>query len=357
MDLIELRQALRRGWYVGLLVAALVGVVGFVALGPGDDRPRARTTLVVTPRAERFQTVSPGVLRIVLPNVLVVARSADLREEAAEIVELAAPDVLDATVRVEGGFLPESGVLTITVASRSGAAATAWSAAIGEALEDRYDDDEYLEVSVLDRATSASPPPPAQRAVDLAGVTLVALFAGLLSVFALQRLRDSGDIVGRVRRGGLRVIGELVIPGRGSRPVFRGDDGARRLALGLAGAPGVTAGARFVVVSADTRPAVAVVDALRAGLEGVGLDQRHKVVLGPELGDLANLHHEVLEGGVIVPVLDRRQRIDEFVRGVHAIVDSGVHVPGVVVVGRRLVDRGRAIGAVRDRTGEEAAAT
>jgi hypothetical protein len=335
MDLIELRQALRR-WRVHAIAAVLVvGALALLALGPAENRFESSTTLLVTPRAERFETASPGILRIVLPNVLVVARSRGLHDEVApELGKLG-----DADVETDGTFVPDSGVLVLTARSSSADAAVAWSAALADGVVERYRDDDYLVVSVLDPAQDAHRPGPFDRAVDLAGIGLLALFAAILTVFTMQRVHESSDLAGRLRNDGLRVLGELVVYGRSSRPVFKHDQQASRLAMSLSSAPGVADRDRFVIISTGTRPSVAVVDAIRAGLQQVGLQRMHKVVLGPELDDLATLRQETYGGGRCIVVLDSNQRVDQLVRDVEELVAADVPVIGVVVIRRRMLLR------------------
>jgi hypothetical protein len=104
-------------------------------------------------------------------------------------------------------------------------------------------------------------------------------------------------------------------------------------------APGVTDRDRFVIVSTGTRPSVAVVDAIRAGLQQVGLQRLHKVVLGPELDDLATLRRETYGGGRCIVVLDSHQRVVQLVRDVEELIDAEVPVLGVVVIRRRILAR------------------
>jgi hypothetical protein len=333
VDLIELRQALRRGWVFGVVAMLLVGIAGTLALGPAESRFAARSTLVVTPRAEVFESVSTGVLRVVLPNVLVVARSANLEEDARA---RAAGSARDTEVETEATFVRDSGVLTLTTRSPDHDAAIAWNLAISAELVERYEADPYLIVDALDEATSAAIPGVVERNIDLIGVAILALFAGILAIFTAQRLRESGDIVARIRGGGLRVLGEVAVRRRGaSRVMTTGDEQVRRLALALSNAPGVNRTSRIVVIATDNRPATAVVNAMRAGLQEIGLGTRHQVVLGPQLDDLANLHREATESSLCVAVLDPSQRLDTFIRDVRAIADAEVPVLGVVVLKRR----------------------
>jgi hypothetical protein len=330
VDLIELRQALRRNWVFGVVAMLIVGIAGTTALGPAESRYAARSTLLVTPRAEIFSSVSTGVLRVVLPNVLVVTRSADLEADA----RTRAGSARDTAVETEATFVRDSGVLTVTTRAADARGAITWNHAIAAELVERYEDDPYLIVESLDEATSAAIPGVVERNIDLIGVAILALFAGVLALFTAQRLRESGDIVARIRSGGLRVLGEVAVRGRrdGARAALSGDERVRRLALALSSTPGVDASVRIVVVAAETRPATAVVNAMRVGLSNIGLGTRHEVVLGPQLDDLASLHKETHGSSVCVAVLDPSQRVDAFIRDVRAVSDAEVPVLGVVVL-------------------------
>lgn len=335
MDLIELRQALRRWWIHGVITFLVVAIGATIALGPAETRYGASSTLVVAPRAERFESVSTGVLRIVLPNVIAVARSHEVHDAvAARLGPLG-----DEAVSIDGTFVHDSGVLTLTARSPSGAAALAWSVAAAEEIAQWYEDDDYLVVDVLDRARTANALGPVDRAIDLTGVAILSVFAGILAIFALQRLRETGDIAARVRSDGLRVLAELVVPGRDRRPSFKQDAQAGRLALSLVAADGTDDDVRFVIASNETRQSLAVVDAARAGLHQAGLHRRHKVVLGPDLKDLPRLRQATHGDGRCVAVLDSTEGIDSFARDVNALLDAGIPVIGVVIVHRRLLRR------------------
>jgi hypothetical protein len=154
-------------------------------------------------------------------------------------------------------------------------------------------------------------------------------------VFTAQRIRESSDVVGRLRHGGIRVIAELAVAGkRTPREERTVEHEARRLALSLSSGPGVTADTRFVVVGDGVRPAVAVVDAVRAGLAAVGKGDHHRVSLGPSIEDVSAVQRAANGSGVCVAVLDRRQRIDEFMDDVRALGHADVPVAGVVVLRR-----------------------
>jgi hypothetical protein len=330
VDLIELRLALRRNWYIGLVTALLVAVLGIISLDGSAPRYGASTTMIATPRAERLPSGSTSVLRVLLPNVIELAQSDRLARDAARILQ-EEPTGIDVAAEFEEG----TGVLTLVGSSLDGQRAIAWSRAAAQALEEAYEDDPYLAVEVVDAATSASLPGPLEQHVDLAAVILLALVAGVLSVFAAQRVRESSDVVGRLRRAGIRVVGELPVAGKRTPRQQRTDEHAsRRLALSLSSGPGIEPDTRFVVIGDAVRPTVAVVDAVRNGLTAVGRDELHRVTLGPAMDDPAAVHRAANGSGVCVAVLDQRQRVDQFMADVKALNEADVPVAGVVVLRR-----------------------
>lgn len=324
MDLIELRAALRRNWHIGLLVALAIGLAGVFVVGPADARYTAKSTVLVAPRAERLPSGSIAILRVLLPNVVAYTTSDKILDDTARILR-EPPDGID----VEAEFATEdTGILTIHASAEDGERAIAWSRALAQALEEAYEEDEYTIAEPLDLARSASLPNVLERNIDLAAMLVLALMAFVLSVFAAQRVRESGDLVGRLRRRGVTVLGELPT-GRRAR---RDPEGARRLALSLTSTPGVDAGSGFVVIGSTQRPAMDVVDLVRTGLDATGAAARHRVTLGPAIGDLPALLHVADGSNVCVAVLDRKQSVDAFIDEIRALDDAEVPLAGVVVV-------------------------
>ena len=326
MDLIELRLAIRRNWVFGLVAIVLVAVGGLLTLPPREAQHEATATMAVSPRAERLD--STAVLRVLLPNVLALVESDRLLEAAAEITHD------DPTgVGVAAAFEEGTGVLVVRTRADGSATAVAWSRAVERAVLDAYEDDPYLLVASIDPASTASRAGVLSQQIDRVAVLLLALMAGLLTVFTAQRIRESGDIAGRLRSGGIPVVAELPIAS--SR---RGRDGRtteydeRRLALTLSSGPGIEPGTRFVVVGESVGSTIAVVDAVRSGLAAVGRDEQHRVALGPAMRDLRGLQQAANGSGVCIAVLDQRERVDRFMAGVRALGDAHVPLAGVVVV-------------------------
>jgi hypothetical protein len=330
VDLIELRLALRRNWYIGLAAALLVALLGILSLDGSAPRYRATSSLIATPRAERLPSGSTAVLRVLLPNVVELAESDRLADDAARILQ-ERPTGIDVSAEFEEG----TGVLAVVASALDGERAIAWSRATAQALAEWYEDDSYLAVEPVDAAVSASQPGPLEQHADLGAVILLSLLAGIIAVFAAQRARESSDVVGRLRRAGIRVVGELPVAGKRTPRQQRTDEHAsRRLALSLSSGPGIEPDTRFVVIGDAVRPTVAVVDAMRNGLAAVGRDEQHPVTLGPSMDDPAAVHRAANGRGVCVAVLDQRQRVDQFMADVKALGAADVDVAGVVVLRR-----------------------
>jgi hypothetical protein len=330
MDLIELRLALRRNWYIGLAAAVLVAVIGILSLDGSAPRYRATSTLIASPQAERLPSGSTAVLRVLLPNVVELAESDRLARDAARILQ-EDPTGIEVVAEFEEG----TGVLSVVASALDGQRAIAWSRATAQALVEAYEDDPYLGIEAVDAAIDASQPGALEQHVDLAAVLLLSLLSGVIAVFAAQRVRESSDVVSQLRRAGIRVVGELPVAGKRTPRQQRTDEHAsRRLALSLSSGPGIAPDTRFVVIGDAVRPTVAVVDAMRNGLAAVGRDELHRVSLGPAMDDPAAVHRAADGTGVCVAVLDQRQRVDQFMADVKALGDADVPVAGVVVLRR-----------------------
>jgi len=323
MDLIELRAALRRNWFYGFVVALAIALAGVFFVGAGETRYTAKSTVLVAPRAERLPSGSIAILRVLLPNVVAHATSDAIVADAARILQEEPGDIaVEAELAAE-----DTGILTIRVGALDGARAIAWSRAVAQALEEAYEDDDYTIAETLDLATTASLPSFLARHIDLIAMFVLAAMAFVLTVFAVQRLRESGDVVGGLRRRGVTVLGELP---RGRR-ARRDEERARQLALSLTSAPGVGETAEFVVIGSSPQPTMDVVDVVRTGLDAAGV-RRHTVTVGPPIDDLPALLHAADDGRVCVAVLDRKQPISSFVEDIQALDAVSVPVAGVVVV-------------------------
>jgi hypothetical protein len=212
VDLIEFRRALRRHVRSSLVVAIVVLCFGLFATRGIQVKYEATSSVLVTPRAERFQGASASVLRVILPNVIVLARSDSLRAEAVSRVpaEYAATPVV-----IDAAFDQQASAMFITALSKDGPAAAAWSSAIARSLSERMKNDPYLIVHVLDPAEGATP---TGRRVRILGVIEsfgFAVAAFVLVAFGAQRFEESRDVAGALRRRGVRVLGSVIATRRG----------------------------------------------------------------------------------------------------------------------------------------------
>ena len=213
MDLIEFRRALRRHLRVALVAAIAVLSVGLVGLRSSPVNYTATSTVLVTPRAERFDVASATVLRVILPNVALIAKSESLRADAAPHVPKA---YSKSRVVIDATFATDASTLLVSARSRDAAAAIAWSVAEARALTDRMKDDKYVAVQSLDFAETAALTGARVRLLGVASAVGLAFVAFVLTAFGAQRLEESRDITGALRKRGVRVLGS-VIPGRRRR--------------------------------------------------------------------------------------------------------------------------------------------
>jgi hypothetical protein len=206
MDLIEFRRSLRRHARASLVVAILVLGFGVASTGGPRANYAATSTVLVTPRAERFQLASASVLRVILPNVIVVARSDSLRSAAASHVQ---PAYTRTPISVDAAFDSQASTLFLTTQSKDANAAVAWSDALARALTERMKNDKYLVAQVLDVAQGAVLTGRRVRVLGIAASFGLALLAFVLVAFGMQRLEESRDVTGALRRRGVRVLGSV----------------------------------------------------------------------------------------------------------------------------------------------------
>jgi hypothetical protein len=206
MDLIEFRRALRRHLRASLVVAILVLCIGLLTIGHPPQKYEASSTVLVTPRAERFQLASESVLRVILPNVIVVVQSQSLHAAAQPAVP---PAYAHTPISVAAAFDSEASSMLVSVDSQNANAAIAWSGALSRALVERMKNDPYLAAQLLDPADGAGVTGRKARILSFGAVFVLALFAFLLVAFGAQRLEEARDNAGALRRRGIRVLGSV----------------------------------------------------------------------------------------------------------------------------------------------------
>ncbi len=218
MDLIEFRRALRRHVRASVVVAILVLCVGLVSIGHPPQKYQATSTVLVTPRAERFQLASATVLRVILPNVVVIAQSQSLHKAAAPSVPVEYGSI---PVSVAATYDAQASALAVSVDSQNANAAIAWSTALSRALVERMKTDPYLDIQLLDQADGAGVTGRKARLLSFAAVFVLALFAFLLVAFGAQRFEEARDTSGALRRRGVRVLGTVGTARRHQRKAYQ----------------------------------------------------------------------------------------------------------------------------------------
>jgi hypothetical protein len=332
MDLIEFRRAMRRFLGLGLVAGILVLGVGILTVGRHDPQYSATSTVLLNPKTDRFQLASSSLLRVILPNVVVLAESDSLRSDAASQVRAA---VRDTPVTVGASVDVDTSVLAITATSTDAAAAAQWSAASAEAVVKRLADDDLLSGEVIDLASTAVPDGRTRQRVGIAGSLGLALVAFVLIVFVAQRVTESRDVAAALRKRGVRVLGDLSSRGLSSDP------GEMRVAIaGIVMAVGATA-SRVVVTAFDDAVLVRAftgmfVDEARlaagSSLDG-GSPAEDLAVPGPLIDQLVSLQAVVGGQGACLVLVDRRRSsVDEVVAGMVGL--HAMHIPaaGVVLV-------------------------
>jgi hypothetical protein len=206
MDLIEFRRALRRHLRASVVVTIIVLGIGVLAVGRSTQQYEATSTILITPRAERFQLASASVLRVILPNVIAVAESASLQKQATPSVPAEYASI-PVTVKSSVDDLDSS--LFVNADSRDPDAATAWSSAIARTLVEKMKNDPYLGVQLLDPATGAVATGRRVKIISFVALIAFAFFAFVITAFAAQRLEEARDVVGSLRRRGVRVLGAV----------------------------------------------------------------------------------------------------------------------------------------------------
>jgi capsular polysaccharide biosynthesis protein len=334
VDLIELRRALRRHLRASVVVAILVLCVGLVTIGHPAQTYDASSTVLVTPRTERFQQASETVLRVILPNVVVVVQSRSLHTAAAPLVPAA---YTQTPISVTAAYDAEATALTVTANSQDANAAIAWSGALSHALVDRMKTDPYLDVQLLDPADGAGVSGRKARLLSFAAVFVLALFSFLLVAFGAQRLEEVRDTAGALRRRGVRVLGTVGTARRHQRK-------AQQVATVVAVLLQDDYESDRVVVTAQHDPSLVdwVTQLLQQGVDdlaegrvgsaepGVG---RVSVVAGPLLDQLCLRAHLDNDYPPCVLAIDARTTsIHDVVTAVKTIEHAGIPCRGVVLV-------------------------
>ncbi len=332
MDLIEFRRAMRRFLGIGLVAGILVLGIGIFTVGGYDSQYSATSTVLLNPKTDRFQGASSSLLRVILPNVVVLAKSNALRSDAASRVPAAlrnAPVTVDASVDVD------TSVLAITATSTDAAAAVRWSAATAQAVVKRLADDQLLSGEVIDLASSAVPDGRTRQRVGIAGSLVLALVAFVLTVFVAQRVTESRDVAAALRKRGVRVLGDL------STSALRNDAEEMHVAIaGIAMAVGasvsrvvVTAFEDAVLVRQFTEMFVDEARIVAGSSVGHAESPEDLAVPGPLIDQLVSLQTVVGQREACLVLVDRRRRsVDEVVAGMASLHDMHIPAAGVVLV-------------------------
>ncbi len=334
MDLIEFRRALRRHVHASLLAAILVLVVGFVEIGHPAQTYEATSTVLVTPRAEKFQNASETVLRVILPNVVVIAQSQSL----FDVAKVAVPSAYRNTpVSVASALDSVASSLTVSAISKDPSAAIAWSDALAHALVARMKTDAYLDVQLLDPAEAAGVTGRKARLLSFGAVFALAVFSFILAAFGAQRLEEARDVAGALRRRGVRVLGSIAT---GRRHRRKADSLAAVVAVLLQ--DDYESGQVLVTALDDSALASWLADLLQRGEENLAGAR----VLGaePEVARLAVGAGPLLDQLCLRASIDqdcppcvlaadaRRSSIGTIAAGVRRMEQAGAQCRGVVLV-------------------------
>jgi hypothetical protein len=334
VDLIELRRALRRHVRASLVVAILVLCIGLVTIGHPAQTYEASSTVLVTPRTERFQQASETVLRVILPNVIVVVQSRALHTAAEPLVPAA---YTQTPITVTAAYDAEATALTVSASSRDANAAIAWSGALSHALVDRMKTDPYLDVQLLDPADGAGVTGRKARLLSFGAVFVLAMFSFLLVAFGAQRLEEVRDTAGALRKRGVRVLGTVATARRHQRK-------AQQVATVIAVLLRDDYETDRVVVTAQHDPSLVewVAELLQRGADELAEGHaatpepsvdRLLVSTGPLLDQLCLRAHIENEYPPCVLAIDARTTsIHDVVTAVKTIEHAGVPCRGVVLV-------------------------
>jgi hypothetical protein len=349
VDLIEFRRALRRHLRVSVVVALMVLAVGLSTTRGTQVKYQATSTVLITPHSERFGNASASVLRVILPNVIVVVRSDSLRADAAARV----PAIYrDTPIVVDAAFDNQASVLFVTVTSKVAPAAIAWSAALAQSLSERMKTDKYLEAQVLDPAQGAGLTGKRVRSLGVIASVMLAMAAFVLVAFAAQRLEESRDVANALRRRGVRVLGTLATTRRHRRTadalsVIRAalmrEDGetplfvtaltdanlahwlANRLRRADEEAPSPTSTPTSTPTSPSTLP-------FGAALDSPGRPQYLDATAGPLVAQLVLMSAAAVNAAYVLAVDDRVTSVAEVLTGLHELDAAGIRCYGVVLV-------------------------
>jgi hypothetical protein len=334
VDLIELRRALRRHLRASVVVAILVLCIGLVTIGHPAQTYEASSTVLVTPRTERFQDASETVLRVILPNVIVVVQSRSLHNAAEPLVPAA---YIQTPITVAAAYDVQATALTVSASSRNANAAIAWSGALSHALVDRMKTDPYLDVQLLDPADGAGVTGRKARLLSFGAVFVMALFSFLLVAFGAQRLEEVRDTAGALRRRGVRVLGTVGTARRHQRK-------AQQVATVVAVLLQDDYETDRVVVTARHDPSLVdwVTQLLQQGVEDLAVGRagspepsvdRVVVAAGPLLDQLCLRAHLENDYPPCVLAIDARTTsIQDVVTAVKTIEHAGIPCRGVVLV-------------------------
>ncbi len=331
MDLIEFRRALRRHLRASIVVTILVLCIGVLAVGRSTQKYEATSTILITPRAEKFQVASASVLRVILPNVIAVAESATLQKQAKTAV---ADEYAAIPVTVSASVDDVDSSLFVNVESQDPNAATAWSSAIARTLVEKMKNDPYLGVQLLDPAAGSVPTGRRVKIISFVALVAFAFFAFVMTAFGAQRLEEARDVAGALRRRGVRVVGTV---NAGRRRANRGgmqavvavllsddyEDG--RLVVTSMNDPLLS---RWLADRLDREEERFVVDEARGAgaLPGIG------AIAGPPVDELCLRAASERFVACVLAADERSSSVTEIVAAVKLMQQAGVPCRGVVLI-------------------------
>jgi hypothetical protein len=312
-------------------VAILVLSIGVLGIGRSAQKYEATSTILITPRAERFQLASESVLRVILPNVELLAESQSLQKQATPTVPA---EFTTIPISVTASLDTTDSSLFLNVDSKDANTATAWSGALARTLVERMKNDPYLGIQLLDPAQGAVPTGRRVKIVSFVALFAFAIFAFVLVAFGAQRLEEARDVVGALRRRGVRVLGAV-----GASRRRGGRDGLQAIVAVLLSDDYDDGD---VVVTAMNDPSLAewLVDRLDREEErfvveespGVGILPGIGAVAGPPVGELCLRASSEDLAACVLAVDERASSVTEIVASVKLMQQAGVACRGVVLI-------------------------
>ena len=250
---LALVRSLTRHWFVALVAFGLCLALGSAAALLPEKSYEATSTVSVEPTTGQQAATGVQTINFLMPSFIERVQSGPFRARVAKGLPAG---VASAPVSVRGSVETGTGVLSITVGSKSRAATAAWANALAERLVAEMAPGEQpapaptpapgssattsttvqvMDLSVIDPASTPSSPSSPQVVPLLLGSALLGLFAALFATQMAARLRRSRDLPEQLRsRLGVPVLGEIPFMWQWRRrpvPVTQvlGDDSPQRL--------------------------------------------------------------------------------------------------------------------------------